>query len=1434
MINCQRTLLFIFLVALVNFSYSPYTNVYSTDSAIQDISQVDFRDLINQLDIENIRAHVQFFTDLGSRANGYPGYDQAAQYIYSKFKEYNLVNVSHEYYDLTVPLDYGGNITIVSDGAVITAYPLEPNLVETCTTPPNGVEGPLVYVGNGMLSEYTSNVNGSIVLMDFSSRDRWLKAASLGAKAIIFMEDESYRTEALGKSSDLPIDIPRLYISKQDGIYLSLLNSYSSVIVNVKSHMQYKKILAKNIVAFLPGTDLSEDVIVLSAHFDSGSFVPSLSPGAQDATGIATLLELARIFSQPNFKPRRSILFVALSGHHIALSGAREFVYSHLDKVKTKLKLFISIDLSTHSDTVGIFYYGYFFNYDKPILWYETLLRAFIRYVQQIESQGIQAHFENHISTASLNITSNDIFTLDSEPFTLAGGLGLTYYTVQDPRHYFYTPCDTYDKLNFNNLRQQVIAVVTTLFALINDPELNISYYQVYQPKSYFSTINGRVVEYNFTTAWYSPVQKSLVCIERIPQPETKGRNVYNQKQVVFADDDGFYTYRGALNIMAQMQVAYMIQAFVDSPSYGSILYAPDMGVYSLRQITIKDIKTDTYFVVSNVFKCGSAVIFDLTRTEDLLPDANFILSIRKAKIHNLPDFFYSMRTGEHAMVFADGDIEVIVRRGAEPEPYTLIFNASVFDPEGIGLTLKIGQQLRIGLFDSVTDLYLLNDYRLRSLEMYNIFVPEGSIYHRYSAEHIESAEKILLSSKPDYNAYYRSLITAWSFEHKVFVSVKSSHKDASSTAVFLFLLIGFFSVIAERFFIDAQNLVKRLISIVSIFTMIFIPFYTFHSGLHVSNTYIAMAGMAMTIFAFVSCFLIYYRFTGVLRTIRIRYKGSHYAAIERISKIVVSFSIAISNLRRRKLQSELSLFCITIVVFSLLSFSSLATMSIVVPLRIQGETLYEGILIEDNFGESLSENLLDFLQEQKILEVAEISPRSFMLGGVEKISISSKYGSAVIDFVAGLNPQDPLTPILSSSLINGSWLLREDGLSCLVSDVTAQYLKVSIHDTIRFAKLNFTVLGIFNSGIYDSIKDLNRGSVTPVDRTSSMVGEELVHFSSKQSVIVPYKVLKRLGGYIGSVALKFGKPGLISETAPLISQVLTELNLYAGTQGTITLYNPGRATVMSGWQMLIVPLILCNFVIGNFMLGSIYARSREMTIYSSLGLTVRDILTLFLCESLVLSLTGGTLGYINGIIVNVILYQQKCLPPEFIPNLSSSWVILAISSGIGSTLLGLIYPLRALGKMVTPSLERAWKIPTKPVEDRWEIPLPFVCEKEEMSPIMNYLNEFLYHHREERASDFTVEELSLVRKDASTYVLTTIVRLPPYEAGVKQRVEICAKLSEKENKYHVSVYLERISGVLSIWKSVNRNFLDKIRKEFLMWRSLRPSEKTVYFEMSR
>ena len=111
-------------------------------------------------------------------------------------------------------------------------------------------------------------------------------------------------------------------------------------------------IKADNVIAELPGSDpvLAGQAVVLSAHLDHlGTGQPDhgdgIFHGAMDnASGVASLLEIARALQADGDRPKRSILFVAVGGEEKGLLGSRYFA-AHPTRHAGELVADINMDM---------------------------------------------------------------------------------------------------------------------------------------------------------------------------------------------------------------------------------------------------------------------------------------------------------------------------------------------------------------------------------------------------------------------------------------------------------------------------------------------------------------------------------------------------------------------------------------------------------------------------------------------------------------------------------------------------------------------------------------------------------------------------------------------------------------------------------------------------------------------------------------------------------------------------------------------------------------------------------------------------------------------------------------------------------------------------------------------------------------------------------
>jgi hypothetical protein len=86
-----------------------------------------------------------------------------------------------------------------------------------------------------------------------------------------------------------------------------------------------------NVLAVLPGSDplLSQETIIAGAHYDyvgDDGHGNHAYGGANEATGVAALIEIARLWQESGYEPQRTILFAAWGGQELGNAGSQLYV----------------------------------------------------------------------------------------------------------------------------------------------------------------------------------------------------------------------------------------------------------------------------------------------------------------------------------------------------------------------------------------------------------------------------------------------------------------------------------------------------------------------------------------------------------------------------------------------------------------------------------------------------------------------------------------------------------------------------------------------------------------------------------------------------------------------------------------------------------------------------------------------------------------------------------------------------------------------------------------------------------------------------------------------------------------------------------------------------------------------------------------------------
>jgi leucyl aminopeptidase len=123
------------------------------------------------------------------------------------------------------------------------------------------------------------------------------------------MRNRYYRSETGAKASIWLRDLWRSYSTRTD------------VTVELVDHGYAQK----SVVLTIPGTTRPDEVVIIGGHLDSiaPGATSSVAPGADDdASGIATLTEVARVLLAKDVRPARTIKFMAYAAEEVGLRGS--------------------------------------------------------------------------------------------------------------------------------------------------------------------------------------------------------------------------------------------------------------------------------------------------------------------------------------------------------------------------------------------------------------------------------------------------------------------------------------------------------------------------------------------------------------------------------------------------------------------------------------------------------------------------------------------------------------------------------------------------------------------------------------------------------------------------------------------------------------------------------------------------------------------------------------------------------------------------------------------------------------------------------------------------------------------------------------------------------------------------------------------------------
>lgn len=224
-----------------------------------------------------------------------------------------------------------------------------------------------------------------------------------------------------------------------------------------------EEVKTENVLGYLPGTDLKDEVLVLTAHYDhEGKSGDKIWNGADDdGSGTSAVMEIAEAFdaaAEDGNRPRRSILFMLVTGEEKGLLGSAYYANNPVYPLENTV-VNLNIDMIGRVDPK---------HKDNP------------HYVYLVGSDRLSSELHD-ISEAANKITTK--FDLDytyndedhperiyyrSDHWNFAKNDVPVIFYFNGVHEDYHKPTDTVEKINFEVLRDRTRLIFYTAWDIAN------------------------------------------------------------------------------------------------------------------------------------------------------------------------------------------------------------------------------------------------------------------------------------------------------------------------------------------------------------------------------------------------------------------------------------------------------------------------------------------------------------------------------------------------------------------------------------------------------------------------------------------------------------------------------------------------------------------------------------------------------------------------------------------------------------------------------------------------------------------------------------------------------------------------------------------------------------------------------------------------------
>lgn len=801
---------------------------------------------------------------------------------------------------------------------------------------------------------------------------------------------------------------------------------------------------------------------------------------------------------------------------------------------------------------------------------------------------------------------------------------------------------------------------------------------------------------------------------------------------------------------------------------------------------------------------------------------------------------------------------------------------------QGIGVNLANPFEQLVSVLITARDQRILNEHRLNTLRENHINQDSLEELNSKSKELYEDAEVVLRkmtesaqgaeatedstskSAKPSVvslDKYAGDLSASAAYARRPYGPLVGVLNDLVTAVVLLLLLAMPFAYALERLLVGTPHIYRQIGWFTVFFLVTFAVLYLINPAFRIAATpIIIFLAFAIILLSSLVIFIMMRKLQTEIKKMQGLATTVHSADVSRLSTMMAAVNMGISTMRRRPLRTLLTATTVVLLTFTVLTFASFGSSwglwkTYETPLN----NMPQRIMVRQQLWSPIHGGIFDMVRGH-LQGKADVVPRYWVASNASEAQAALITNTSTDLIVCTTDIKKPITVAaaigmdsrdtdrqseLAGMLHGQTSLLDTDGI--FLTKIVSKNLGLTDDDIgktkILLAGRELTYAGRISSKFAtytslegssllpvnyqasgrDSLQKLNTSMASDsLNETPDMESAQFVSYNLDRVVIISPDAAKNLGGLVRSMTIYPNKSEKTEELADRVAHI-TALPTFAGYEGGVFRMLFTSLAKASGWKDLLIPVFLGGLIIFATMLSSVSDREKEIYTFSSLGLAPPHIASLFFAEASIYAVVGGMGGYLLGQAVARILGWMSQMGYVTVPpmNYSSTNAIVTIMIVMGTVLISTIYPAVKASRSANPGIQRSWKIP-KPEGNTYDMVFPFTVSAYDITGVVSFLHEHFENYSDTSLGIFAASNFRIIRQtDNDMLGFRATAALAPFDLGVSQKFALLSQPSEIEGIDEVRVIIHRLTGAGGDWQRANRVFINDLRKQLLIWRSL-------------